>query len=120
MESLANCGLSAAVRRVLGPVRDQMGDRCPFSLIGVACAEVNGKSNIEYTNAQRVKNGYLQERQDERSKILDDMNYRKQMAAGPLGGQVDPGHGQDEQSVVSKHLQTNNMGSSIDLGGRQR
>jgi hypothetical protein len=120
VESGANCGLSAAVRRVLGPVRDQMGDRCPFSLIGVACAEVvNGKSNIEYTNAQRVKNGYLRKNGKMSAwKILDDMNHRKQMAAGPLGGQVDPGHGQDDaQSVVSKHLQTNNMGSSIDLGG---
>jgi hypothetical protein len=40
VEATTDCGLSAAVRRVLAPVLQRLGQQCPFALIGVTSAMV--------------------------------------------------------------------------------
>lgn len=116
IEATANCGLAAAVRKVLGPVRDQMGDKCPFSLIGITSVSVvASKSALNHTNASRVKHGVLRKNGKPTTwKMLDEIVQRKSLAGGPMSN-IDFQGNEDEQSVASKSK--SNMGSALDLGG---
>ena len=118
VEATINCGLGSAIRKVLGPVQEQMGPRCPFTLICItSAATVNNKSNIDYTNAQRIKHGFLHKSGKQTSwKTLDDMNERKNMASGPIPHMDHSVAPDDDRSYVSKELPKSNMASSVDLG----